>query len=235
MDEIMKACKSEIRPFKIGNWLMKPVTVSELAFADNLVLIAKSEEDLQYNLNIWNREFIKKNMRLNVAKTETMISREEQKHNIKLEGQKLQQVNYFKYLGSTISHDGRVDDEIKNRTAATGRLYHMINKSFLNKKEISKNTKLTVYKTIYMPTLTYGCESWPMTSKHYSWIQTMEMRYLRKVQGKTKRDRIRNQTIRMGLGMAPLANTIEEYRAMGYWLAVGRGKSVSLVEASDRG
>ena len=121
MDEIMKASKSEIRPFKIGNWLMKPTTVSELAFADDLVLIAKSEEDLQHNLNIWNREFIKKNMRPNVAKTETMIiSREEQKHNIKLEGQTLQQINYFKYLGSTISHDGRVDDEIKNRTVATG-------------------------------------------------------------------------------------------------------------------
>ena len=115
---------------------MKLVTVSELAFADNLVLIAKSEEDLQYNLNYM--EFIKKNMRLNVAKTETMIlSREEQKHNIKLEGQTLQQVNYFKYLGSTISHDRRVD-EIKNRTTATGRLYHIINKNFLNKKEISK-------------------------------------------------------------------------------------------------
>ena len=62
MDEIMKACKSEIRPFKIGNWLMKLTTVSELAFADDLVLIAKSEEDLQYNLNVWNREFIKKNI-----------------------------------------------------------------------------------------------------------------------------------------------------------------------------
>ena len=66
-----------------------------------------------------------------------------------------------------------------------------------------------VYKTIYMPTLTYGFESWPMTSKHYSWIETMEMRHLRKVQGTTKRDRIRNQMIWMGLGMAPLANTIE--------------------------
>ena len=48
-----------------------------------------------------------------------------------------------------------------------------------------------------------------MTSKRYSWIKTMEMKYLRNVQGKTKRDRIRNQMIRMGLGMAPLANTTE--------------------------
>ena len=35
------------------------------------------------------------------------------------------------------------------------------------------------------------------------------MIYLRKVQGKTKIDRIRNQTVRPGLGVAPLANTIE--------------------------
>jgi hypothetical protein len=79
----------------------------------------------------------------------------------------------------------------------------VLNQNFLNKKEITKKTKLTVYKTTYIPIITYGCESWPLSSKHNSQLQATEIRYLRKIEGKTKGDRIRNQTIRMGLGIIP--------------------------------
>jgi hypothetical protein len=60
----------------------------------------------------------------------------------------------------------------------------MLNKDFINKKEISKKKKLTVYKTTYLPTLTYSSETWSLTATHISQIQSMEMRYLRRIEGK---------------------------------------------------
>jgi hypothetical protein len=61
----------------------------------------------------------------------------------------------------------------------------MLNKNFINKKEIRKRTKLTVYKTTYLPTLTHSSEIWSLTTEHFSQIKSVEMRYLRRIEGKT--------------------------------------------------
>jgi hypothetical protein len=70
-------------------------------------------------------------------------------------------------------------------------------------------TKVVVYKTIYTPVLTYGCESWALTTKIESILQSKEMRHLRNVVGKTRRGKIRNRTIRMGLNTEPLVARIK--------------------------
>jgi hypothetical protein len=49
---IIKECKNKIKPFCLGNWLMKPVIITELILADDVVLLAKAEEYLQRNINL---------------------------------------------------------------------------------------------------------------------------------------------------------------------------------------
>jgi hypothetical protein len=79
------------------------------------------------------------------------------------------------------------------------------------------------YKITYIPIIMYGCEPWPLSSKHNSQLHTTEMRYLRKIEGKTKRDMIRNQTVRMGLGIIPLKEIIElaQLRWFGHVVRIG--------------
>jgi hypothetical protein len=74
---------------------------------------------------------------------------------IRLVGQQLEQVESFKYLAAIISQDGRIDLEVNNRIATAGRLYHAISRGFTGKREVSKKTKLTVYRTVYLPTLDF--------------------------------------------------------------------------------
>jgi hypothetical protein len=69
---------------------------------------------------------------------------------------------------------------------------------------------MALYSSTYIPTLLYGSEFWVTTEKQKQTIQTAEMKYLRRVKGKTRRDKIRNQTIRMTLGTQPLQNKIEQ-------------------------
>ena len=40
------------------------------------------------------------------------------------------------------------------------RMYHAMNRSIIGKKEISKETKMKIYKTVFRPIRIYGCESW---------------------------------------------------------------------------
>ncbi|KAI4457507.1 reverse transcriptase (rna-dependent dna polymerase) [Holotrichia oblita] len=75
-------------------------TLSECAFADDVVLFSSSGKDLQHNLNMRNETFKKMQMTVNKDKTKVMVlGREEEHINIEIDGQILEQVNTFKYSG----------------------------------------------------------------------------------------------------------------------------------------
>jgi hypothetical protein len=119
-----------------------------MAFTDDVALIAKIEQNFQFNLDVWQEEMSRHNMDINAQKTKAMvISRNPVQHTIRLVRQQLEQVESFKYLGTTISQDKRIDLEVSNRIAAAGRLYHAVSRSFTGKHEVSKKIKLTVYRT----------------------------------------------------------------------------------------
>jgi hypothetical protein len=68
--------------------------------------------------------------------------------------------------------------------------------TIVGNKELKEDTKMRVYKTVFIPTLLYGTESLTILDKHKNRMQPSEMKYLRKVTEKTRRDQIRNTTIR---------------------------------------
>ena len=93
--------------------------INNLRYADDTVLISENEKDLQL-LNIVESKSKEKRLELNSKKTEVMvISRKEEPPliNIMINGIKLKQRDYFKYLGALVSSDGRNNTEISARIA----------------------------------------------------------------------------------------------------------------------
>ena len=76
-----------------------------------------SANDLEYNKGIWNQEIKKHNMKLNKEKSKVMVIGENntEKINIYMDGVKLGQLNFFKYLGVITSRNGEHDADIENR------------------------------------------------------------------------------------------------------------------------
>ena len=66
----------------------------------------------------------------------------------------------------------------------------------LERRELRKGTKMGVFNAVVVPTLLYGSEIWKVQKWHASRLQATEMRYLRRVEGVTKLDRVRNVDIR---------------------------------------
>ncbi|KAF6203343.1 hypothetical protein GE061_003761 [Apolygus lucorum] len=84
---INKECKPYTKKYVIGNWKMRQVCISELAFADDVALIASRADYLQHNLNQWEEEMKKRNMIISTTKTKSMIiSRSPAQHMIQLSG-----------------------------------------------------------------------------------------------------------------------------------------------------
>lgn len=112
-------------------------------------------------------------------------------------------VSTYKYLRTLITNDGKIDLEITNRTGKANRIYYPLNKTILEKKEISRKIKLQVYKSITVPILIYA---W---TKQESNINTTEIKYMRKIAGKPKMDRVRNGIVRKELKQEPIIKMIE--------------------------
>ncbi|KAJ3655554.1 hypothetical protein Zmor_014678 [Zophobas morio] len=218
----MRNCRNNVKRLHVGYREMLPVYISECAFADDIVIFAGSERDLQRNLSIWDEELTKKKMKINVEKTKVMaIGKQTKQINISINGRKLEQVKHFNYLGVTIDDTGRQEADNTERIEKCNKLYYAINNTFINKREISQKTKMSVYKTIYLPTLTYGCETWVLSQKMKSRLEANEMKYLRRVIGVTLRDHIRSSQIREQLQSKKLMDAIEN-KQLSWWGHVQR-------------
>lgn len=217
MDDIIKETRSKTNPMFVGYRQLNRVEITECAFADDVLIIANNEKSLKQNIEVWNHALEKKGMKLNKTKTKVMmVAKEKEEINICIEGTKLEQVDTFQYLGIMLEEKGDLNMEINNRIEKTNKLYYAMNKGFLSKREIGRETKMKVFKTIYRPVLTYACESWVLTTRQKSKLQATEMKYLRRVKGVTRLDRLRNEEIRKELEINSIHDFIEQ-RQLSWW------------------
>uniref|UniRef100_UPI003AF6AD13 hypothetical protein n=1 Tax=Thiolapillus sp. TaxID=2017437 RepID=UPI003AF6AD13 len=97
---------------------------------------------------------------------------------VKVNGQKLETVTSFKYLGSVITDEGskpEILSRIAQTTAALTRL-----KPVWNDRSISLSSKIQLMRSLVTSIFLYACESWTLTAEFQRRIQAMEMRYYRK-------------------------------------------------------
>ncbi len=141
-------------------------------------------------------------------------------------GEFLPQVEEFKYLGVLFTSEGRMEREIDGRIGAAAAEMRSMYRSVVVKKELSLKAKLSICRSIYVPTLTYGHELWVMTKRTRSWIQAAEMSFLRRVAGRTLRDRVRSSVTREELGVEPLLLHIErnQLRWLGHLFQMSPGR-----------
>ena len=90
LDEAMKEAKKKMKTLKLGYWQMERIQLTELMFADDMAIVAETEKDLQYNIEILDKELSKINMKINIDKTKSMIiATENKRHEIKLKGKQI--------------------------------------------------------------------------------------------------------------------------------------------------
>lgn len=220
MDEIIKTCKSRTEKSVVGFWKMKPVYCQALIYADDILLISDTKIKLQKAIIEWTETLKERGMTVNTKKSKVMMvaRTEEQIEPIRMEcdGEVLEQVDSYQYLGITIHETGKIQMEIRNRIKKTTAAYFSISNTLFGKKEIEKKTKTRVYQAILEPILLYGSESWTNTESDSSRISAVQMKCLRRIAGKTRWDRIRNERIRKELHQEPVMKRVENRQLAWY-------------------
>lgn len=178
-------------------------------YADDLVLFAQNQERLQRFLEVWNEELERKGMKINRGKTEVMtIGGGGDVLEVSLGGELLKQTEQFKYLGVCYGEENDSTLELNNRIGKFSGTVAMLF-PLLKEKAISQRVKMVMYTSILRPILMYGHEAWALNTKAKSKLEACEMRVLRLIRGVTRRDRRRNEEVRVELGVENVVELVE--------------------------
>jgi hypothetical protein len=110
-------------------------------------------------------------------------------------GEKVEKMEEFVYLGSMFTRDEKCDSDIERRVNA-GNIVNGALHTFMGRRVVSKNAQFAVHSGVLLPTLMYGSEIWVWQKKHTSRVNTVEMRALRNMISVKLRDKVRNEVIR---------------------------------------
>ena len=145
--------------------------VNNLRYADDTTLTAESEEELKRLLMRVKKESEIPGLKLNIEKTKIVASGPITLWQI--EGEKLETVTDFLFLGSKITADGDSSHEIR-RFLLLGRKAIINLDSILKSKDITLLTKVHIVKAMVFPVVMYGCERWTI-NKAECWIDVFEL------------------------------------------------------------
>ena len=131
--------------------------INNLRYADDTILMAESKEELKSLLMKVKKESEKAGLKLNIQKTKIMASGPITSWQI--DGETVETVIDFIFLGSKITVDGDCSHEIK-RHLLLGRKVMTNLDSIFNSRDITLPTKVCLVKAMVFPVVMYGCESW---------------------------------------------------------------------------
>ena len=115
-----------------------------LLFADDSALVAHSAEEMHNIVDGFSNASKRFGLKINVKKTEVLYqpnSTRTREEDIMVGGNKLNSLLEFTYLGSTISSNGCIDDEIQRRIANTSASFGRLHQTLWNNHHVSLRVK----------------------------------------------------------------------------------------------
>jgi len=94
-------------------------------------------------------------------------------------------VEEFKYLGTTITNQNSIQEEIKSRLKSRNACYYSV-KNLLSSSLLSEYLKIKIYRTIILPIVLYGCETWSFKLREERRPRVLEKTVLRRLFGPKK-------------------------------------------------
>ena len=134
--------------------------IHNLRYADDTTLMAESKEELKSLLMKVKEESEKAGLKLSTS--------------LQINGETMEIVKDFLFLGSKITADGNCSHEIKRHLLLWRKAMTNLD-SILKTRDITLPTKVHIVKAMAFPVVTYGCESWTIKKAECRRIEAMEL------------------------------------------------------------
>ena len=107
----------------------------------------------------------------------------------------IERVEEFKYLGTTLTNQNSIAEEIKSRWKSGNTCYHSVQK-LLSSRLLSKYLKIKIYRTLILPVVLYGCTTWSLTLREERKLKVFEKMVVRRIFG-PRRDEVTGEWRRL--------------------------------------
>ena len=146
--------------------------INNFRYADDTAVMAQSEEELKSLLMKVKEESEKVGLKLNIQKKKIMASGPTTSWEI--DGEIVETVSDFIFLGSKITTDGDCSHEIKRRLLLGRKVMTNLDSRFKS-RDITLPTKVCLVKAMVFPEVMYGCESWTVKKAEHRRIDAFEL------------------------------------------------------------
>ena len=193
--------------------------VSQLLFADDTALVAGSEEGLRELVTEFGRVCDRRKLKVNVGKSKVMrCTRGEDGRELKvsLKGERLEEVDSFRYLGAHVARKGGVEVEIECRLREASKCLGGF-KNIMRNRHLGMDAKRRLYEGVIVPTVLYGAETWNLREAERKSLNVFEMKCLRSMVRVTRLDRVRNEEVRKRAGVEKEMAERADERLLGWF------------------
>ena len=181
--------------------------VRELLFADDAALVSHSASGLQRLLNKFSAACAE--FALVISTKKTVVMHQGDQSPIIVNGQELESVDNFAYLGSTINRGLTIEQELQTRIGRAASIFKSLRERAWHKKYLTIRTKCRIYECYILSTLLYRTETWTTYALHEKKLNAFHLRCLRRIMGINWWDRITNEEVLSRAGSRSLFQTLK--------------------------
>ena len=129
---------------------------------------------------------------------------------ILIDNKPLTQCSHFRYLGSTVSNNARIDKELCYRMGTASAAFGKLKDRLWRNRHVSIRVKCKVYRAVVLTTLLYGAETWTVYRTQVKKLHAFMMRQLRTILNLTWKDKVTNTEILKRAGLPSMADILIE-------------------------
>ena len=212
MDWIMKnSTDGERRGIKWTMTMTATTTLEDLDFADDIALLSHRHQDMQEKTDAMATTAGNLGLKVSTKKTKGMRMNARVQENIKLNGDEIEEVDDFTYLGSKMSNTGNGEVEIRARLAKASQAFVSL-RSTWKARNIRLKTKLRIFKSNVISTLLYGSESWKVTKTISNKLDAFQNRCLKRILQIYWPNTITNEELHRRAEIEPISTQVKRRR-----------------------